>query len=314
MDDDMMTRTVMLALGLFAAVNAMASLVSWLIASLALWPRLREEPWRLVLIRAFPAGASLILVGVVFLPSHWALEPRDMKETLGVLWYTLAAIGALLLILSVARAVPIVRMGRRLRLRERRSGLNMAGVYEVDGIPGVSLVGVFRTRILIGSEVARQLTSDELKVAVAHELAHREACDNLARWWMLCAPDVFRYSAAARRLERDWHIVAESRADGRAVRGDRGRAVHLASALVKVARLSADAKPATPPPAWSTLNDPSLLERRVRRLLAESPPTVSARVPALALAVTLGGGLIAAVPSLAGSVHRLTEALVKLLP
>ena len=174
---------------------------------------------------------------------------------------------------------------------------------------------MIRPRILIGPAVAQELSSAELEVAVAHELAHRQAFDNLARWAMLCAPDFFGISGAARRLERDWHAAAESLADARAVRGDSTRAVHLASALVKVTRLAAEGPASPPVPAWSTLNDPPLLERRVRRLVAGAAPLAapgrSRMIPAL---VTLGAAFLLAVPALAVMVHRLTETLVNLLP
>jgi hypothetical protein len=131
----------------------------------------------------------------------------------------------------------------------------------------------------------------------------------------LCAPDFFGSSRAARRLDRDWHAAAESLADARAVRGDSVRAVHLASALVKVSRLAAQGPAAVPVPAWSTLNDPPLLERRVRRLVTGAVPLATPGRPRLVpAAVTLAASLLVAIPAFAGMVHRLTETLVNLLP
>jgi beta-lactamase regulating signal transducer with metallopeptidase domain len=204
--------------------------------------------------------------------------------------------------------------GRELLSAESRPAPGFAGVHQVQGIPGVSLAGVFKPRIVIGREVAKELSSAELEVAIAHELAHRDAYDNIARASMLCAPDFFGGSRRARRLETGWHEAAESLADTRAVRGDRNRALHLASALVKVARLSSSAAPVRPQPAWSTLNDPSLLERRVRRLVSGglTPARPYGRQGVAALLVA--GGIVTAIPLTAGSLHRLTEYLVRLLP
>jgi len=312
---DMATRSVMLALAWFAAVNAGASLLSWMLAAGLSSPRQREKSWLLLSVRLFPAVASIVFAGVLFLPSHWVFEPRDANETLGVAWYAAALAGLLILLHSAGRAFENFRSGQRLRAGERRSNLNIADVREVEGLRGLSLAGVFRPRILIGASVAQQLSPAELEVAVAHELAHRQAFDNLSRWAMLCAPDFFGTSRGARRLERDWHAAAESLADARAVRGDNARAVHLASALVKVTRLAAQGPVQPLVPAWSTLNDPPLLERRVRRLVAGAVPLAapgrSRLVPAL---VTLGASLLVAVPAVAGMVHRLTETLVNLLP
>jgi len=284
----MATRSLVLALAWFAAVNASASILSWMLATGLSSRRQREKSRLLLSIRLFPAIASIVFVGALFLS---------------------------VLVRSSARALETLRIGRRLRIGERRSTVDIVDVHEVDGLKGVSLAGVFRARILIGPSVAHELSSAELEVAVAHELAHRQAFDNLARWAMLCAPDFFGSSRAARRVEQDWHAAAESLADARAVRGDSLRAVHLASALVKVARLAAQGPAAPPVPAWSTLNDPPLLERRVRRLVTGAVPLATSGRPRIVpAAVTLGASLLVAVPAFAGMVHRLTETLVNLLP
>jgi len=311
----MATRSLVLALAWFAAVNGGASILSWMVATGLSSPRQREISRLLLVVRLFPAVASIVFAGALFLPSHWALEPRDANETLGLAWYAVAFAGLLLLLRSSVRALEVFRTGQCLRIGERRSTVHAADVHEVDGLRGLSLAGVFRPRILIGPSVARELSLAELEVAVAHELAHRQAFDNLARWAMLCAPDFFGSSRAARRLEREWHAAAESLADARAVRGDSVRAVHLASALVKVARLAA-LEPAAPlVPAWSTLNDPPLLERRVRRLVTGAVPLAASRRSRIVPSVmTLAASLLVVVPAFAGMIHQLTEALVNLLP
>ena len=311
----MATRTLVLALAWFAAVNASASIFSWMLATGLSSPRQRENLRLLLSVRLFPAIASIVFAGALFLPSHWIFEPRDAKETLGLAWYAMALAGLFVLVRSCGRAREILRTGQRLRTGERCSTVDIADVHEVDGLKGVSLAGVFRSRILIGPSVARELSSAELEVAVAHELAHRQALDNLARCAMVCAPDFFGGNRAARRLEQDWHAAAESLADARAVRGDSVRAIHLASALVKVARLAAQGPAAPSVPAWSTLNDPPLLERRVRRLVTGAVPLATSGRPRLMPAVvTLSVSLLVAVPALAGMIHRLTETLVNLLP
>lgn len=306
-------RTVVLALAWFVAVNAAASVVSWSLGRSLPSLRHGDRPHLLLLVRLFPAAASLGFVVGIFLPSHWAMEPRDANETLGLAWYGLAAAGTFLIGRSAACAASVARTGRRLRAGERRSTVAIADVHEVDGVPGVSLAGVFRTRVLIGPAITGCLSAAELEVAIAHELAHRDAFDNVARWGMRCAPDFLGYTVVARRLEEAWHTGAEARADSRATGGDTVRAVHLASALVKVARLATGA-PTTPSTAWSTLHDDALLEWRVRRLvngvvLADGPRCSPALVAAVPFTI-----LLAAALAFAGTVHRLTETLVDLLP
>lgn len=310
----MTLRTVVLALGWFGAVNAGMSLLSWLAAGAAANRPAGRSARRLMLIRLLPACGSLVFAGAVFLPSHLLFEPRDANEHLGAVWYVLAAAGLLLLLRSAMRAAAVWRAGRRLLSAGSHSGKSAAGLHEVEGIPGVSLAGVFRPRILIGPRLARELTTAELELAVAHERAHGEALDNLTRWWILCGPDFLAGSARARRLEAEWHEAAESLADARAVGGDRIRAVHLASALIKVARLSATVPVAHAIPAWSTLNDSPLLERRVRDLLSGPVPTAGPSGPTMAAGLAAAVGLITFTAASSVSLHQLTELLVALLP
>ena len=231
--------------------------------------------------------------------------------------YALSALGAALLLRSAARMSVVARAGWRLRACKRLSPVDLtARVYEVEGLGGVSLAGVFRTRILVGAAVRGSLTEAELDVALAHERAHRRAFDNLKRFVMFCAPDLFGGSAASRKVEAAWRATAEWLADARAVDGDGTRAVQLASALVKVSRLALAPSPVLSSPAWSTLHDPPLLELRVRRLVGGRAPVAATpsrayRIVCLTLFATV---LLSCVTLAAPSVHQLTEALVRFLP
>jgi hypothetical protein len=172
-----------------------------------------------------------------------------------------------------------------------------------------------RTRVFIGSAARAALSPGELRAAVAHERAHRDAFDNVKRFAIYCAPDFLAGSAPARRLEEQWRECAEWSADARAAGGDPARAHHLASALVKVSRLTMRAAvPACP--AWSSLHEPVLLERRVRRLLtARVPLPVRARRAAAAAAVSAGLLLVVGLGSAAAPwLHRLTETLAHRMP
>jgi beta-lactamase regulating signal transducer with metallopeptidase domain len=310
----MALRTIVLSLAWFAAINASASLLAWMLAARPRNLPLPDRARRLMLVRILPGAASLMFAALVFLPSHLLLEPRDAAETLGILWLVLATSGALLLTRSAVRAWRTWRIGRRLLSATHQRAGGAAGVHELEGFAGVSLAGVLHPRILIGAEVTRELTPAELEVAVAHERAHGDAFDNLTRWLILCAPDFFGGSSRAKRLEADWHETAESLADARAVAGDRMRALHLAAALVKVARLSAATPFAHAVPAWSTLNDPPLLERRVRELLAEAPaPPIPPRRPIFVVA-SIGVAFLSVAALGAESLHHLTEQLIALLP
>lgn len=309
----MVLRTMVLALAWFAGVNAMGSLVAVAFARVMRDHALMTRAWLLLLVRISPAGLSIAFVATMFLPAHWALEPRETAETLGFAWYGLAAVGALLLASGSRRAISVARASGRLAVTAHPCR-DAANTYEVEGYPGVSLAGVLRPRILIGGGIKSELSRPELDVAIAHELAHRNAFDNLARWCMFCAPDFLAGSGLAARLEHAWHVAAESRADADAVAGDRTRAVHLASALIKVARLSTVPAEKTPVPFWSMLNDSELLEWRVHRLLSGPLPQRPQFVKLGTIAALVAVGLLVLSPAVAESVHRLTEGFVARLP
>ena len=158
-------------------------------------------------------------------------------------------------------------------------------VLELKGLRGISLAGIWQPKIFIGPEALAALTPAELDLAIAHEIAHRRSNDNLKRFAMCCAPDFFGWTSVARRLEQQWQAEAECDADAHAVRGDDGRAIALASALVKVARLERVGGLRAASPAFSAFHVPTLLELRVRRLVADSAlPSAGSRVDVAAVA------------------------------
>jgi Zn-dependent protease with chaperone function len=307
--------TVIVTLAWFAIVNIAVSAAVWLLARrTAIGPSWGAE--RLLTLRLLPTVLSLIVVASVIVPGHLLHEPAEPDEVFGIGLWTLVALTAALLVRSGRRLVSVARasalLSRWALAAQHREGDE---ALEINGLNGVSLAGVFRTRVLIGSTARAALNDAELEVAVAHELAHRSSWDNLKRCVMFCAPDLFGVTVAARNLEARWRAAAECRADALAVRGDEMRATHLASALVKVARLGQPSAPSYASPIWSTFHETPLLETRVRRLVAvpetlgHEPSTLSLYltvVAVLPLAVWLGG--------LPYQLHLLTELLIASMP
>jgi beta-lactamase regulating signal transducer with metallopeptidase domain len=166
----------------------------------------------------------------------------------------------------------------------------------------------------VGRAARLALTAAELETAVAHELAHRRAHDNLKRFLMLCAPDLFSATPAAERLESAWRAEAECLADGVAAGPDQERAATLASALVKVARLEHDRQTLCSP-AWSTFYEPGILESRVRRLVASERPDHIRRRRSwpmlVGVAAAAAGTWLSGVPA---ALHGLTELAIQILP
>jgi len=309
--------SVLLGLVWFAAANAIASLAAWAAGALLLR---RREPVRaafVLALRLLPAVASVLFVVAVFLPTHWRLEPPDSDESFGFVLAIVAASSALVLARSFYRAIRSGLAGRRFATLVRQAARLIEGdTFELGAFDGVSLAGIWRPTILVGAQARAALTRDELDLAISHEIAHRRSRDNLKRFLMFGAPDFFGWTSVARELEARWQAEAECEADAQAVRGDDSRAVVLASALVKVARLRASTHPALP--AWmsSAFHVPTLLELRVRRLVtgSSSPPLSRVRL-------TFSGALLAVALSaslwlleFAETLHAVTEAMVTHLP
>jgi hypothetical protein len=328
----------------FAAANAIASLIAWPVGAWLLG-RFRTQPTRrigatmMLTVRLLPFVASLVFVLAVFLPAHVRFEPAESDESFGLVLGGLAAIGLSLALRSAWRAGQWGLAGHRFARLTRRAGNRVesgasVGALEIGGLPGVSLAGIWRPRILIGSEALSALTPSELEVAISHEVAHRRSQDNLKRFLLYCAPDFFGRTRVARQLEEQWQAEAECEADAAAVMGDSQRAVVLASALVKVARLAraaathqvsrggtaataASAAPwSLPWSMWSAFHVPTLLEMRVRRLVSSpaGPPVATRRLAWSGATLGLGIPVGLWLSGFSSTLHLVTEVLVTHLP
>jgi hypothetical protein len=260
--------SALLGLAWFALLNLIGSGAAHVLARVVTRRR-GVRPGTLLAVRLLPAMVSSLFVVTMFLPAHWRFEPAARDESFGVVLGSLAMLGLALLLRSTGRAVSAVWTDYRLGVLACRAAVPLdGGALEVRGFPGVSLAGILRPTILVGSETVAALTRAELDAAISHERAHRQSRDNLKRFLMFCAPDLFGWSAAARDLEDRWRAEAECQADAQAVDGDDRRALVLASALVKVARVMRRGADFRPSPAWSAFHLAALLETRVRRLTA----------------------------------------------
>ena len=318
---------LVLALAWFGAVNlalsGAASGAAWLIERGAVRLSERRAPVVLLLLKLTPGAAALFFTFVVFLPGHVRFEPEGVEESAGYTLIGLGLLGAVTLLLAVRRGMRDAGGTRRLERGWRRaaSGERAASawrlpVYELPGGAAVvSLAGLLRPRIFMTRPVIDALSADEMDVSLAHEVAHHEAHDNLKRLLMACSPDLLGLWTAGRAVERRWRAAAEFAADARATRGQAARAVALASALIKVARLSPAPAPTA---AASPFYDGTLLAARVSRLLAPAADAAPspARPPAWRAAL---GGLAACTAVLAADaawagVHVVTEGLIRFLP
>ena len=313
---------VTLALAWFAVVNLALCAGVALIAALSRGRDIRMPAFWLTL-RLLPAAAAAAFVLVLFVPSYWQYEPREMVEGFDLTLALLAVAAVALVAWASARAVVAWR-----RVAQRSdSWIHRATPLtlepEVRGVrafaidaeqPMIALVGIFRPRLLVTRGLLKVLTPAEMAATVAHELSHRRALDNLKRLAICAAPDLLAHLGAASILERKWAAAAELAADRHAGRDGASARCALASALVKVARFTPEEPRCSEP--ICTLIGGGEIASRVQALLSDRQPTedrsaLRVLCGAAALAVL---ALTAAYAPLLRIVHEATELLVHTLP
>jgi hypothetical protein len=311
---------VTLALAWFLGVNIVACAVAALGARL-LSRRAIDSPAFWLAARLFPALVATAFVLLFFVPSYWKYEPRVLVEGFDLTLTALAA-GALVTIAAgLARGATAWHSAsqRTADWMRHASAIQLPNVplrtYLVDASrPMMALAGVVEPRLLVTRGLLDALTPSELAASAAHELSHHRTRDNLKRLLMRAVPDLLGYLAAAREIEERWAAAAERAADRRAAGADRANRYTLASALVKVARLTPAPLPVTEP--ISLLVSDADITSRVHVLLTDAPPAGRSRYRLLAW---IAGGvcllpLAASYAPLLRTVHEITELLVHSLP
>ncbi len=318
---------LLLALAWFAVVNlalsALAAAVGPALARAALRMRPSRAPAALLALKLVPGAVALLFIFALFLPAQWRFEPKDADESAGYTLVALGLLGAVSVGRAARRAVRDYRATRRLErgwlARARPVPSSAAGGLPIyclpDDVPIVSMTGLREARVFVSRSVVKALTGDELDASLAHERAHHQTRDNVKRLLVACSPDLLGLWPGGREIERRWREAMEFAADARAAAGGEGRGLLLASALVKVARMT----PATGvQPAGCGFYDGAPIWERVSRLLApevgEVPPSRLGRAWSVSLCgMTLVAAAIAAEGVWLG-VHVATEGLVRFLP
>ncbi|MBI3493177.1 MAG: M48 family metalloprotease [Acidobacteria bacterium] len=270
----------------------------------------------------FPAAVAATFVAAVFVPSYWKYEPRGYGEGFDVSLGVMAITAALVIVAAGRRGLTAWwRASRRVRSWMRTAEpMTVAGsdmpMYAIDADgPLMALTGILRPRLIVARRLVCALTPEELAASVAHEAGHRRAWDNLKRLMMRGSPDFLSVTAAARALERRWASASEHTADRLAGRESSDARCALASALVKVARLTPEVAALAEP--ISTLVGGGEIVSRVERLLDDRTLVASDRhVSAprwIAATCTIVIVTVSYAPMLR-AVHAATEWLVHALP
>ncbi len=200
----------------------------------------------LLALRLLPATGALFVVAAFCVPSYLFWEQEPGGEEIGWLCLGVAFTAAVLAVNSAIHlAQALSRSARYARHCER------------TGAPVLMLAGILRPRLVVSDAILQALSAEQLEAALRHEQAHRRAFDNFKRLLLAATPRMPGFAA----MEQAWSRLSEWAADDDAVAGDAGRALSLADALVRVARLGAV------PAEVSFLGDGQDLARRIERLL-----------------------------------------------
>ena len=249
----------------------------------------------------------------------WALFSGSRWDDLrllgaGLVGWWVAALAAAGLALFLLDLVPLLAARRRPRLVGSPPGAEaaaaLAEVPRLAALLGVApppvvfldrdqpvlfCTGVRRHTIVVSRGAVRLLDQDELRAALAHELAHLARHDPAASWVVMAARGLMAFNPAFQVLSRAIARDAEWLADDEAARacGDR---LSLASGLVKLHRAIGSGPPLRRVlPLAAALGEPldrarSLaVEVRCRRLLEDTPaplPFGAARVVLAAASVS----------------------------
>jgi len=311
-------RTLVVGLSAFAGTGLLVSALVPLLASRAARSASGVRSRFLVRLRLLPAAAAL-LVSLTATIAFLVFESRRSGESVSSSIVALACGGALLLGMSGWRWYRLAITTRR----TTRAWFANAKPIALEGIavpalsvettfPIVAVVGLFRPRLIIARSVLATCTSDELRAVLAHEQGHLNRRDNLRRLALMATPDVLAWLPISARMFSAWYDAAEEAADDNAARSHRDGRLHLASALVKVARIAAGTSLPPVVPA-AALYTGSNLETRVRRLLAPAAEPAGAGSGATAVALVVA---IAAVVFATGTplVHEWIETAIHFLP
>jgi hypothetical protein len=272
-------------------------------------------------IRVSPLVLTLLAVLGFCIPSYLWLEPETAGERVGLVCMLTALSGLVIGASALLRVGGAIRGTVRYLHHCQHHGRKVTVPGEAspalvltDKAPVLAIAGVFRPQLVISRRVMRGLSVAERAAALRHEQAHRTSGDNLKRFLILLAPDIFPFVRTFGAMERAWSKFTEWAADDQATEGDPQQALSLASALVRVAKMGST--PRLGYLSCSLLGGDQELSERVDRLLSPQPKPqkpVKVLVPVLTGAGALITSAVAIVTLWPGSlslVHRALEQLV----
>jgi beta-lactamase regulating signal transducer with metallopeptidase domain len=241
----------------------------------------------------------------VVLGALWALGVFAGLVLLSAEWLRLGAL------LKRSQKLSNEPLAAQVRVLSLQMGLSRPPkVCRSDEVTSPFVAGMFRTWLVVPADVEANLTPEELRMALAHELAHLRRhdlllglCPSLARLLFFFLPPVYV-------AQREWATERESVCDEDAIAFTGGKAADYGQLLMKI--VSHDHAPALSPCVGAT-GSFYTLKRRIAAMKTygvRSPRFLKVGAPAMLFAVaalllpwqcsksaaagsTAGGGLVA---------------------
>ncbi len=314
-------RLLCLCLASFFLINAAVGLTTAFASRAAIRMaeslRPRSAAYFLFGVRVLPCALGVGVVLGLCVPSYLWLEPQSYSERIGWACLTFAFLGAACWFGSVARVARALAASVRFRRAWQDAGCtilldeSLAAVIVDRDAPLLALVGLFHPRLIVSNVLLRSLSLEELHLALLHENAHRDSRDNLKRLVLLLTPAPIPFFRVFSSLEQSWAKLSEWAADDEAVSGDSDRALSLAAALLRVARMGAAPRLSFLHTSLSASDHD--LSARIDRLLRVEPLPAKrlTRARSLVIGTGLGTaaclGVLLAWPATLSSVHRILE-------
>ena len=269
--------------------------------------RRAATPGELLALRLLPSAGALLLTLAVVLPAFCRFEPRRETEQAGPLLMALALLALLAAGHGLVRGWRAWSATRALLASCGQANRRVVGGVDIIDVaePLVAAVGGWRPRVLAAHCVRAACDDEEFQQVIAHEAAHVAAHDNLKLLLLSVAPDPLAWLPAGRSMTERWRAAAELEADARASGHDPRKRAALASALIKVARLSSAAAHRSAALSMPVVFDD--VQGRVRELLAPFSPRKHLDVRVLLAAALM---IAAAAAPLHGLIQEFIESLV----
>lgn len=103
-----------------------------------------------------------------------------------------------------------------------------------DAINSPLLTGIFRPKLILPVAIVNQYTEEEIKLIIAHELAHLKRCDLLWNWLPTFIQGLFFFNPLIWLVHREWLRVQEICCDRLAIHFSQAMAIDYGDLLLKV--------------------------------------------------------------------------------